>query len=172
MWGRAMSTDQPQPPSYRASDADRERAVARIRQGVVEGRIDSEEFEQRLAAAYSARTMAEIDRVTCDLSPPPPPAPPPAPVAGPPAYYYPPPQQNLAYPTKSNGFAVASLVLGITWIWWIGSVLAVVFGHVALSQISKSQGRESGQGLAVAGLVLGYMGVATLALVVLFGLAG
>jgi hypothetical protein len=68
---------------------------------------------------------------------------------------------------KTNGFAVASLVLGICWVWWIGSVLAVVFGHVALGQIKQSQGRQSGTGLAIAGLVLGYLGIATVLVVLL-----
>lgn len=65
-----------------------------------------------------------------------------------------------------NGLAVASLVLGIVWIFWIGSVLAVIFGHVALSQLKEG---GSGKGLAVAGLTLGYVGIGILALGVLAG---
>jgi hypothetical protein len=60
----------------------------------------------------------------------------------------------------TNGMAIASLVLGIIWLYWIGSVLAVIFGHIALSQLNKSDGRQGGRGLAIAGLVLGYLGVA------------
>jgi hypothetical protein len=62
--------------------------------------------------------------------------------------------------------AIASMVLGIVWIYWVGSILAVIFGHVALAQINKSQGMQRGKGMAIAGLVLGYIGVATLALVI------
>jgi hypothetical protein len=62
---------------------------------------------------------------------------------------------------------VASLVAGFLWLGWFGSILAVIFGHVALGQINRSGGREGGSGLAIAGLVLGYMGVATLLLVLL-----
>jgi hypothetical protein len=58
--------------------------------------------------------------------------------------------------------AVASLVLGITWVFWVGSILAVVFGHVALGQISRSQGWQRGRGMALAGLILGYCGLALL----------
>jgi hypothetical protein len=65
----------------------------------------------------------------------------------------------------TNGFAVASLVLGIAWCWWIGSILAVVFGHVALSQIAATRGRQAGRGLAIAGLTLGWIGVGTLVVV-------
>lgn len=66
--------------------------------------------------------------------------------------------------TRTNGLAIASLVLGIVWLWWIGSILAVILGHVALGQIGRSDGTESGRGLAVAGLVLGWIGVTTLTL--------
>jgi uncharacterized membrane protein len=61
-----------------------------------------------------------------------------------------------------NGLAIASLVLGIVWLYWLGSILAVVFGHVALSQIKRSGGEQRGRGMAIAGLVLGYFGVAML----------
>ena len=46
------------------------------------------------------------------------------------------------------------MVLGIVWIYWIGSILAVIFGHRALKQIDQSQGREGGRGMALAGLIL------------------
>jgi hypothetical protein len=71
--------------------------------------------------------------------------------------------QPFAQPSAgTNGFAVASLVLGILWIWWIGSALAVVFGHIALGQLKARP--QGGRGLAIAGLILGYIGLALLAL--------
>jgi hypothetical protein len=69
-------------------------------------------------------------------------------------------------PPRTNGLAIASMVLGIVWVYWIGSILAVIFGHVALSQIKKSGGALRGRGMAIAGLVLGYVGIATLAVVI------
>jgi hypothetical protein len=63
-------------------------------------------------------------------------------------------------PPRTNGMAVASLVLGILWFWWIGSVLALIFGYVGKSEIDRSGGRQSGRGLAIAGIVLGWIGVA------------
>jgi hypothetical protein len=60
---------------------------------------------------------------------------------------------------------VASLVLGLLWLGWIGSVLAVIFGHVALDQIRYRGGR--GRGLAIAGLSLGYLALAFLVLGIL-----
>ncbi|MFZ5851804.1 MAG: DUF4190 domain-containing protein [Actinomycetota bacterium] len=82
----------------------------------------------------------------------------------PPGYYYQSPYpQSASAPT--NGFAIASMVLGITWIYWIGSILALVFGYVALDQIRK--GNQQGAGMAMAGIVLGWIGVGVL-LIVLF----
>jgi hypothetical protein len=145
-------------PALRASDADREAVAERLRVASVDGRIDAEELEQRLSAVYSARWVADLDRLVADVSPPPPPAP----VAPPPYAPYPAP----VYAT-TNGLAVASLVAGFLWIGWLGSIAAVIMGHIALGQIKASSGREQGAGLAIAGLVLGYMGVATLTLVLL-----
>ena len=64
-----------------------------------------------------------------------------------------------------NGLAIASMVLGIVWVYWIGSILAVIFGHVALANIKKTG--QQGRGMAIAGLVLGYVGLALLGLVIL-----
>ncbi len=62
--------------------------------------------------------------------------------------------------TSTNGLAIASLVLGITWVYWIGSILALIFGLVARKQIKQSA--QSGSGMATAGIVLGCVGIATL----------
>ncbi|HWH35310.1 MAG TPA: DUF4190 domain-containing protein, partial [Acidimicrobiales bacterium] len=63
-------------------------------------------------------------------------------------------------PRPTNGLAIASLVLGIVWIYWIGSVLALVFGYVAKRQIKQRD--EAGGGMATAGIVLGWVGIAFL----------
>ena len=62
-----------------------------------------------------------------------------------------------------NSFAVASLVLGVTG----GSIFAVVFGHMARSQIPRT--KETGGGFATAGLVLGYVGVLAAVAIALMG---
>ncbi|MGI9621396.1 MAG: DUF4190 domain-containing protein [Acidimicrobiales bacterium] len=67
----------------------------------------------------------------------------------------------------TNGLAIASLVLGIVWVYWIGSILAVIFGHVAKRQLKQPGNSQGGSGLATAGLVLGYVGIATLAVVII-----
>lgn len=56
---------------------------------------------------------------------------------------------------RTNGFAVAALVFGILWMGGLGSLLAVIFGAVAISQINQSNGGQGGKGMAVAGFVLG-----------------
>lgn len=71
---------------------------------------------------------------------------------------------------KSNGLAIASLVLGIVWLYGVGSILALVFGYQAKKQIDMSGGRETGRGMAIAGIVLGWVGLGLLALVII-GLA-
>ena len=106
-------------------------------------------------------------------SPPPYPYPPPAGQAPWPGPYPPPGQYPPPYPYPypmyatpgTNGLAIAALVLGILWLYWVGSILAVIFGHIALSQIHHS--RQGGRGLAIAGLVLGYVGLALLVLIIL-----
>jgi hypothetical protein len=81
----------------------------------------------------------------------------------PPSQPYGPPPGAPPTQQKTNGLAVASLILGILWVWWVGSVLAVIFGHVALAQIKRTG--AAGRGLAVAGLALGYVGIASALLV-------
>lgn len=73
------------------------------------------------------------------------------------------PYEYLGRPvvSRNNGLATASLVLGLVgiflWILAVPSVLAVVFGHVALTSIGRSGGAQRGAGMAIAGLVLGYL---------------
>src|SRR5690606_19873432 len=51
----------------RASDADRERVVDLLRDAASDGRLDLDEFEERMTAAYRARTYGELDPLTKDL---------------------------------------------------------------------------------------------------------
>ena len=72
--------------------------------------------------------------------------------------------------TRTNGLAVASLVLGIVSL-GIGSILALVFGYRGRRQIDESGGVETGRGLAVAGIILGWVGLLGLGLAVLIASA-
>lgn len=73
--------------------------------------------------------------------------------------------------TRQSGKAVASLVFGLLSFVPLVSILAVVLGHLALSNICKSAGRLGGGQFAVTGLVFGYLGLLWTAVVGLhFGL--
>ncbi|MFD9932909.1 DUF1707 domain-containing protein [Streptomyces massasporeus] len=54
-------------PDLRASDADREKVADILRDALAEGRLDMEEFEERLDATYKARTYGELAPITRDL---------------------------------------------------------------------------------------------------------
>ena len=69
----------------------------------------------------------------------------------------------------TNGFAVASLILGLLWVFWIGSVLAIVFGVVGLRQMGARGGE--GRGLAITGIIAGALGLAVLIVAVLVAAA-
>ncbi|MFN2591121.1 MAG: DUF4190 domain-containing protein [Actinomycetota bacterium] len=93
--------------------------------------------------------------------PPPLPPPPEQPTASLPE---PPPQAWAYRPPSSNGMAIAAMILGIVGLFmlpFIGPVLALVFGYISKGQIDRSAGREGGRSMAVAGIVLGYVGLVT-----------
>jgi hypothetical protein len=59
---------------------------------------------------------------------------------------------------------VASLVLGLCFCFGFTGILAVVFGNLAKNKIDASNGTEKGRGMAIAGIVLGWIGIALLAI--------
>jgi Domain of unknown function (DUF1707) len=77
--------------AVRASDADREHVAERLRKAAGEGRLRTEELEQRLETALSARTYGELDSVLRDL-----------------------PGRPLALPARSHGRALGRSALGLT----------------------------------------------------------
>ena len=54
-------------PELRASDAEREAVVEQLRRHAADGRLDPEELEERVTAAYAARTHGELVPLTADL---------------------------------------------------------------------------------------------------------
>lgn len=65
---------------------------------------------------------------------------------------------NQVRPTSS--LAIASLVSGIlgwTLLPFIGTLVAIVTGHMARAEIRRSQGAVGGDGLAIGGLILGWV---------------
>jgi hypothetical protein len=93
-----------------------------------------------------------------------PPQVPSQPPYGPAGYGYPPPR-------RTNVLAVISLVAGIaSWVLvpLVGAVGAVVTGHIAMRQIRRTG--EDGNGMAIAGLVLGYLNILfSLLMLAIFG---
>ena len=71
------------------------------------------------------------------------------------------PAMPIAYsgPQETSGKAVGSFICGLFFFLLPVTIVAIVLGHLSLSDIKKSAGRLKGQGLAIVGLVLGYMGV-------------
>lgn len=115
------------------------------------------------------------------------PPPPPGYGAPPPGYGAPPPYPPAGYPggapgwpgygygpPHTNGLAIASLVIGL--VGWpfcgIGSVVAIVLGYIARSQIKQSWGRQTGSGMATAGIVLGFLGTAFMLVIFITSLFG
>ncbi|MFH8345934.1 DUF1707 and DUF4190 domain-containing protein [Streptomyces sp. NPDC018045] len=138
----------------RASHADRERAVDVLKAGFAEGRLPQEEYEQRIGRAYQALTHAELQMLVADLPQGPVPqsqfAPRPA---VPPAFL---PAQQLP---PTNGSATGALICGVLTpvTWGLTSIPAVILGHKARAEIRRTG--ERGDGQAVAGLVLGWLGL-------------
>jgi len=84
----------------------------------------------------------------------------------------PPALPNAAVAPKTSGLAIAGLVLGILGVTCllpiIGPLLALILSSVALSQINKSGGSVTGQGQAIAGVVLGGIGMILIPIVAIF----
>jgi hypothetical protein len=83
------------------------------------------------------------------VMPPPPPIPP-----------SPPPVVARSTAMQTSGMAIASLVMGIagwTLLPLLGSILAIVFGYAARREIRQRPNQLTGDGMAVAGLVLGWL---------------
>lgn len=63
-------------------------------------------------------------------------------------------------PQETSGLAIGSLIAGLFSFIFPAAITAIVLGHIARSNIRKSAGRLTGNGMALAGLILGYMGLA------------
>jgi Domain of unknown function (DUF4190)/Domain of unknown function (DUF1707) len=131
--------------ALRATDADRDGVHTLLQAAYADGRLTWEEFDARSTSLMQAKTYDQLSALTVDLRPPVPYRP----------GSYPP---GLVRP-RTNSMAVASMVCGIGQIffWFLAGVPAIVFGHVARRQIRETG--EAGDGMALAGLIMGYLGV-------------
>lgn len=89
---------------------------------------------------------------------------PPAQAQYPPQQAYPPQAQQYPgqyQPQQTDGGAIVSMILGIASIVLCLSVItgipAIILGHISLSKVKKSMGRLKGEGMALTGLILGYI---------------
>ncbi len=142
--------------AMRASDADRLRVQAHLNDAYAEGRLDQQEWDDRATALASATTYGELDRLTADLPPPNP---------GMQLAQQPPGPPPVAQGT--NGLAIAALVCGLGQfaVGFPASIAAIILGHKARRRIALTG--EQGDGMAQAGLILGYAGIALLFFAVL-----
>jgi len=131
----------------RASDRDRDSANSLLQVAYAEGRLTKDEYDDRTGRLLRSQTYGQLQALTADL----PGHFPGAPMA--------PQVVRYARPARTNGLAVASLACGIgqLFFWFLAAIPAVVLGHMARRQIRETG--EAGDGMAVAGLVLGYIGI-------------
>jgi hypothetical protein len=144
-------------PGMLAAAADRERTIDVLKAAFGEGRLTKEEFDIRSGRVLAARTYADLAAIVADL-----PSGPGGPVAPYVGYY---PSMVPAPPT--SGLAIGAMICGIAEIFTLGfaAIPAVILGHLARAQIKRTG--ERGDGMAIAGLVLGYLGIAGWMLVIL-----
>jgi len=79
------------------------------------------------------------------------------------------PQVAFGLRPETSAKAIFSLICGLICFFPPASIVAIVFGHLSLSDIRKGGGRWTGKGLAITGLVLGYLSFAAWA--IFFGFA-
>jgi hypothetical protein len=71
-------------------------------------------------------------------------------------------------PPQNSNKAIASLVCGVLFLCAPASIAAIILGHLALIDIKRSANRMAGQGMAIAGLVMGYLGIALTTIYIVF----
>jgi uncharacterized protein DUF4190 len=69
---------------------------------------------------------------------------------------YPPSGSGTAATPKTNGLAVASLICSCAGLFFLPVFPGIILGFVAHSQIKRSNGMQRGDGLAIAGIIVGF----------------
>jgi type IV pilus assembly protein PilA len=72
---------------------------------------------------------------------------------------------------QTSGKAIASLVLGFLGFILPAAIAAIVLGHISRAEIRRSQGRLRGNGMALGGLILGYLGMAVIPILIIAAIA-
>jgi hypothetical protein len=156
----------PGPGQLRSSAADRERAADVLKAAFAEGRLDQDEYSERVGQVHASRTYAELAALTADLP------------VGPLGVLFPsagsmlpaipgaPGQPAAPPPAASEGskpvsqLAIASLFFGLATLLFpvlpVTLFPAIILGVAALARISTAGQR--GVGMAVAGISLAMLG--------------
>lgn len=156
--------------AMRATDADRENVRQILQDAHAQGRLSWDEFDSRTTALLNAQTYGQLAELTADL---------PNRVPGMPPQTYQPQQfgaqayggqQYGVQPfgvRQTNGLAIAALICGVSqvFVWFLAGIPAIVLGHMARKQIRQTG--EQGDGMALAGMILGYIGMALTVLLVI-----
>jgi hypothetical protein len=153
--------------TMRAANADRERTVDVLKAAFAEGRLDQDEYNERMGLAYQARTYGDLVALTGDL----PAGPLPSamlPVEMPAAGRIPRQRARPVPPVEHiNAVATAAFALGMLEFITLGltAIPAIICGHIARHQIKRTG--EQGVGMASFALTFGYLALAIGALVLL-----
>jgi hypothetical protein len=124
--------------SLRAADADRDAVADRLRRATLEGRLEPDELEERLDAAFRARTYGDLDALVRDL--------PGTPVARPRQTT---PVARTAFVLAVRVAAVLAIVgvvmvaLALTAAWWL--VAALVWLTIRTARGARPRHRPSWQ---------------------------
>ncbi len=79
------------------------------------------------------------------------------------------PAYGGAVAPKTNGLAIASLICSCAGLLFLPVIPGIVLGFVAHAQIKRTNGAQRGDGLAIAGIVVGFGWLVLLALVIALG---
>jgi hypothetical protein len=132
----------------RASDQDREHVAERLREAAVEGRLTSDELDERLGRAFAARTYGELDDLIGDL-----------PARRPPAA-----RASVAVGVRRRGLITRQRIAMVALLWFV--VLPVLRDIVgSIGDIGHGAGAGPVHLLALAALAPLFFGVAFLCLV-------
>jgi Domain of unknown function (DUF1707)/Domain of unknown function (DUF4190) len=140
------------PPLVRATDRDRDAAIAVVQTAYTSGRLTRDEHDDRVGRLLAAQTYAELDGLTADLP-------------GRPWY---PDVPAIPRPPHTNGLAVAALICALLqpFTGMLTTIPAIVLGHVARGQIRHTG--DEGNGMATWGMALGWAGASSVIVFVLF----
>ena len=142
----------PVSPATLAATSDRERTVDVLKAAFAEGRLDLDEYNERIGLAFQALTYGDLVALTGDL-----PAGP-LPVATPPAWHGT-RQHGRAKPLDqhTNALATAAFTLGMLEFLTLGltAIPAIICGHIANHQIKRSG--EQGAAMTACALTFGYL---------------